>query len=361
MFGIGSAVDVGRADDGARRRDRVLRLRLGIDRRRIAALVADRRRHLEHRRDARDDRAHPALDQVLHRGVEAAHGAAQHDFLRDHVPGVAAVDLRDADDARFERMQVARDDRLQRADGVRREQHRILPVFGIAACAPLPVAMISKMSNAPISGPTRVANVPKGFSGQLCMPYTARIGNRSKRPSSTITRPPPSFSSAGWKMKYTVPSKSLLSRERRGRAQQHRRVAVVTARVHLALDLRRVRDAGFLVDVQRIEVGAQADRVGAGSAAKHADDAGLRESRVHVEPERAQLVGDERARRRFLERGLRVRVDVVSPGLDVGNEGGDFGNDGHGDSADCRIGRSRDVSVTAPGRRRREGLREPCA
>ena len=44
------------------------------------------------------------------------------------------------------------------------------PVFGMAACAPLPVAMISKMSNAPMSGPTRVANVPKGFSGQLCMP-----------------------------------------------------------------------------------------------------------------------------------------------------------------------------------------------
>ena len=125
----------------------------------------------------------------------------------------------------------------------------------------------------------------------------------------------------------------LLPGERRRRAQQHRRVAVVTASVHLALDLRSVRGAGFLVDVQRVEVGAQADRVSAGSAAKHADDAGLRESGVHLEPERAQLVGDERARSRLLERGLRVRVNMVSPGPDFGNECRDFGNDGHGSSA----------------------------
>ena len=114
-------------------------------------------------------------------------------------------------------------------------------------------------------------------------------------------------------------------------------MAVVTASVHLALDLRSVRGAGFLVDVQCVEVGAQADRVGAGSAAKHADDAGLRESRVDLEPERAQLVGDERARSGLLERGLRVRVNVVSPGPDVGNECRDFGNDGHGDSAQFRM------------------------
>ena len=44
------------------------------------------------------------------------------------------------------------------------------PVYAIAACAPLPVATISKMSNAPISGPARSAIVPNGFCGQLCIP-----------------------------------------------------------------------------------------------------------------------------------------------------------------------------------------------
>ncbi len=43
------------------------------------------------------------------------------------------------------------------------------------------------------------------------MPNTASTGKRSNSPSSTITRPPPSFSSAGWKMKCTVPSKLRVS------------------------------------------------------------------------------------------------------------------------------------------------------
>ena len=42
-------------------------------------------------------------------------------------------------------------------------------------------------------------------------------------------------------------------------------MAVVAARVHLAFGLRCVRDAGLLVDVERIEVGAQADRIAASS------------------------------------------------------------------------------------------------
>ena len=46
----------------------------------------------------------------------------------------------------------------------------LFAAHAIAACAPFPVATISKMSYAPISGPARVANVPAGIRGQLCMP-----------------------------------------------------------------------------------------------------------------------------------------------------------------------------------------------
>ena len=46
--------------------------------------------------------------------------------------------------------------------------------------------------------------------GQLCMPYTASIGNCSNRPSSIILRAPAPPSSAGWKIRYTVPSKLRL-------------------------------------------------------------------------------------------------------------------------------------------------------
>ena len=141
MLGIGS-VSTFAAPTTARppRRMRALRRRLVVDGRRVAPLVADRRRHLERRGDAGDDSRIRRSIRSCTSGLERADRAAQHDFLRDHVPGVAAVHLRDADDTRVERMQVARDDRLQRVDRVRDERAsgpcRCRPS---PACAPLPV------------------------------------------------------------------------------------------------------------------------------------------------------------------------------------------------------------------------------
>src|SRR5580765_3503085 len=60
--------------------------------------------------------AHHGFDPVLDGRVERAHSAAQHDVFRDHIPGIAAVDLRDADHCRFGRGNTAADDGLQRID-----------------------------------------------------------------------------------------------------------------------------------------------------------------------------------------------------------------------------------------------------
>ena len=140
-------------------------------------------------------------------------------------------------------------------------------MFGIAACAPLPVATISKMSNAPISGPTRVAIVPSGI--QRPVVHSVHGAHRKSLEEAFFDHHPAAALVLLGRLENEIDGavEVALPRERRGRAQQHRRVAVMAARVHLALDFRRVRDAGFLVDVQRIEVGAQADRAGAGSAA----------------------------------------------------------------------------------------------
>jgi len=71
----------------------------------------------------------------------------------------------------------------------------------MAAWPPRPVILISKRSVPAITGPAMIANLPAGNPGQLCKPNTRSIGKRVNSPSSTITRPPPSCSSAGWKMK----------------------------------------------------------------------------------------------------------------------------------------------------------------
>ena len=74
--------------------------------------------------------------------------------------------------------------------------------------------LVTRMSkNAPpaIIGPARTANLPSGRPGRLCMPNTASQGNFSNRPSAIIARAPPMPSSAGWKMKFTTPSKLRVS------------------------------------------------------------------------------------------------------------------------------------------------------
>ncbi len=75
-----------------------------------------------------------------------------------------------------------------------------MPVCGCAPWAPRPVTVISMLATAAITGPSRHWNTPAGTAGQLCRPYTCRIGNCSNSPCSTMICPPPLFSSAGWKM-----------------------------------------------------------------------------------------------------------------------------------------------------------------
>ncbi len=45
-----------------------------------------------------------------------------------------------------------------------------MPLCGMAACAPRPVTVISKMSKPAIIGPGITPNWPTGMPGQLCMP-----------------------------------------------------------------------------------------------------------------------------------------------------------------------------------------------
>ena len=82
-----------------------------------------------------------------------------------------------------------------------------MPRCGQAAWVPRPRMVMPKLSAEASAGPGRMANSPASRFGRLCMPYTAAIGNFSNSPSRTITPAPATFSSAGWKMKCTVPSK----------------------------------------------------------------------------------------------------------------------------------------------------------
>ena len=159
-------------------------------------------------------------------------------------------------------------------------------------------------------------------------------------------------------MKYTVPAKLPALRERLRGAEQHRRVPVVAAGVHAPRMTRLVGHAGRFVDVQRIEVGTQADRALARAMAQHADDAGLGEAGVHLEAQACQLVGDERGGGAFLERGFRVRVQVVAPVAHFRFEGLDLGNEVHRGTSWSGVPRDATAPSHVPGsisRRRYHG------
>ena len=79
--------------------------------------------------------------------------------------------------------------------------------WGIAPWPPTPFTATRTVSELARNGPARVMNLPTGTVGKLCMPHTESTGNSSKRPSRIIASAPPAPSSAGWKMKWTVPSK----------------------------------------------------------------------------------------------------------------------------------------------------------
>ena len=123
-------LDICGANDRSGRHDRMLRFRFAVDQRRIAALITNGRAHVERRRDPANDATDALLDQVLDFALEGAHRAAQHDLLRNDVPGVAAVHLRHADHSGVLRVKIARDDRLQRIDRLRYEKHRVLARIG---------------------------------------------------------------------------------------------------------------------------------------------------------------------------------------------------------------------------------------
>ena len=83
--------------------------------------------------------------------------------------------------------------------------------WGIAPCPPTPFTLTRTVSELARNGPARVMNLPTGTVGKLCIPHTESTGNSSKSPSRIMTSAPPAPSSAGWKMKWMVPSKPACS------------------------------------------------------------------------------------------------------------------------------------------------------
>ena len=111
-----------------------------------------------------------------------------------------------------------------------------------------------------------------------------------------------------------------------GRAEQHGGVAVVTAGMHLVGDRRGVVEFVLLLQVQRIHVGAQADRLLPRlPALQGADHAGGGEPAMDLDAPRLQLVGDDLRGPLLLEGRLGMAMDVAADGGEFGSQAGELG------------------------------------
>ncbi|MNT08573.1 hypothetical protein D3C72_1433200 [compost metagenome] len=112
---------------------------------------------------------------------------------------------------------------------------------------------------------------------------------------------------------------ALLRDDARG-GQQDARVAVVAAGVHLAGHLAGVRQAGGLLNRQRVHVGAQAQAPRAIAARQRADHAGAGQAAVHLVAPFGQARGHQLAGHVLFVGQLGVGVDLVAQADHLGRD-----------------------------------------
>ena len=201
---------------------------------------------------------------------------------------------------------------------------------GTAPWPPRPVTVMITVSDEAMNEPGRKPNLPVGKPGMLCIANTASHGNLLEQ--SVFEH----FLRAGLALFGRLENQiqraveALVLREMFGGGQQHRRMAVVAACVHLAGHRARIRQAGGLVNRQRVHVGAQAQLAGAVAELELADHARLTEPAMHRVAPLLQAFGNQVAGREFLVGQLGLRVDAAAQRDHFVFEFGDARRNGHG-------------------------------
>jgi hypothetical protein len=114
-------------------------------------------------------------------------------------------------------------------------------------------------------------------------------------------------------------------------AEQHCRVAVVSAAMEAVGDRRSPGQIGLLIHRQRIHVGPQADRPPSRPAsAQHADDTGAPDAVMRLEAPLPELRGDDGRGPMLLETDLGMRVKIPPYRREFVGERFDPVNRGHG-------------------------------
>jgi hypothetical protein len=113
-------------------------------------------------------------------------------------------------------------------------------------------------------------------------------------------------------------------------AEEHRRVAVMPAGMHLARNRRLVWPLRRLRHRKRVHIGAQSDPPRAVADLQRADDAGTTEAAMHTDAGFLEQFRHDRAGAFLLEAEFRMRVQVTAQGGEERQIGFDLGGNAHG-------------------------------
>ena len=252
--------------------------------------------------------------------------------LRDDVLGIAGVEHADRHHARLERIDVARHDRLDGVDDLRADQNGVdaeMRARGVGADA-LDVDRdeIGRRHH----GAGADAELADRHAGIIV--HAVDLVDLEARHQPVLDHGLAAGAALLGRLEDDDRGAGEIARlgEIARGAEQHGGVAVMAAGVHLAGHRRLVRQSGFLLDRQRVHVGAQADDlVGfALAAVDDADHPGAAEAGHHlVAAEGLELVGDDAGGAQDVVLQFRVGMQIVPPFGDLGRKVGDAVDDRH--------------------------------
>ena len=304
--------------------------RLGVQRRRIAAPVIQRRLHAMRGGDAGAKIFHRRFDGILDFRLERAHRAADAGFGRDDVVGLAAgEELRDRHHRRFERVEPAADHALQRLHQCGARQQRIAALMrhrGVGSVA-------AQQDVELIGAGHHRAVMHRELSGRQPRPVVhAEHGRDRKLLEQTLldhhSRAAIGFL-GGLENEHDRAIEIGMRRQMLRRAEQHRGVAVVAAGMHAAVVAGAMRKQVLLAHRQCVHVRPQADGARAVAAFEDADHTGAGKAAMYADALRRKKLGNPVAGALFLKRQFRMRVQIVAQGDQFIAAGGNFGQGAH--------------------------------
>ncbi len=283
-----------------------------VDDRRIAVQHFERRVGAVRRRDALHDAPRVRFERCAQRGILRAKRAAHLHAVGDDVVAIAALDRPHRHHDRLERVGLPRRDVLQREHGGGGRRDRVDREVGRSTVAATAFDRNIKLVGRRVHDAGRDAE-RAGVQPRVDMEHRHGVDARVVERAGLDHR----HGAAGAffrrleQQHYRAGEAGALGLQRPRRAEQHRGVGVVPARVHHPFHQGGARLAGALLDGQGVHVGAQAGHLARVAPRDRADHAGAGHPAVGY-AERVELPLDAGGGPHLFEAGLGVQLDLAA-------------------------------------------------